>query len=50
MKLVKSWKGNLYRQIQEGISIERFKGYKLLNRKGEWGSNLISRFEVEGEG
>ena len=40
MKMVKTHRRPLYRQIHESILIDRFKGHTILNRKGEWGSNV----------
>ena len=48
MKLVRSHKGPMYRQIHEGVLIDLFKGDALLNRKGEWGCNLQAKLAVSG--
>ena len=50
MKMVRRQNRPLNRQIHEGLLIDTFNGFKLLNRKGEWGSNLQPKLEVEGLG
>ena len=49
MSVVKSHKLALMRQAHEAVLILRFEGHELLNRKGEWGSNLPPALIIEGE-
>ena len=49
VKVEKTFKGNMQRQIKEGQMIGEFKGDTLLNRKGEWGQNLPPKFTMEDE-
>ena len=46
MKLVKSHRSPLYRQVHEGVLIDQFQGDMSMNRKGEWGSNVPETLEV----
>ena len=50
MKVTKTHKNPMYRQVTEGQMISKFKGDKVLNQKGEWGQNLPPKFSVESEG
>ena len=36
----------LHRQCEEAHLIEGFNGYKVINRKGEWGQNLPPKLEI----
>ena len=47
MKILRFHKTNLSRQAHEGLEISRYKGQKIMNRKGEWGSNLSPELTVE---
>ena len=47
MKVVRFHKSNLARQAHEGQEIADYKGDRIMNRKGEWGSNLPPVLTVE---
>ena len=47
MKVTRTHKSPMYRQITEGQMISKFKGDKVLNQKGEWGQNLPPKIVVE---
>ena len=49
MKMVKTHRRPLYRQIHESILNDRFKGHTILNRKGEWGSNVPAKLGMGDE-
>ena len=49
MRLVKPLPRPLQRQIYEGVLKDTFTGQHLLNRKGEWGSNLPEKILMEGD-
>ena len=49
MNIVKSHRLPLVRQAHEAILISKFGEEELLNRKGEWGSNLPPALVLEGE-
>merc|ERR1711954_397929 len=49
MKIVKSHKYPLLRQMYEGRLVEDFRGDEILNQRGEWGCNLPPDIMVEGE-
>ena len=49
MNMVKSHRLALGRQAHEAVLISRFDGEELLNRRGEWGSNLPPTLVLEGE-
>ena len=49
MRLLKTHGRPMYRQIHEGVLIDMFKGDTILNRKGEWGSNLPEKLRVGDE-
>ena len=46
MRLVKTHTRPMQRQIHESVLIDNFKGDVILNRKGEWGSNLADKLTV----
>ena len=46
MKMVKKHTRPMQRQIHESVLIDNFKGDTILNRKGEWGSNLGEKLTV----
>ena len=47
MRVTRTHKSPMYRQITEGQMISKFKGDKVLNQKGEWGQNLPPKIVVE---
>ena len=49
MKVIKSFRSPLERQCFEGHKINSFSGHILMNRKGEWGTNLPPRMIMEEE-
>ena len=48
--LVKAHRTPLSRQAHEGYTIANFKGDILINRKGEWGSNMEPTLTLEDRG
>ena len=47
MKIMKFHRSSLSRQAHEGHKIAHYRGNKLMNKKGEWGSNLPPVITVE---
>ena len=48
MKLKSVHNQPLHRQCEEAHLIEGFSGFKIMNRKGEWGQNLPPKLSIEG--
>ena len=49
MKVISVHTNNVARQVMEGLKITNFKGDHTLNRKGEWGQNLLPVLGLEDE-